>query len=108
MTPSEFLIAPIFWILLILTMVGLEGGLIFSLLPAILGFTRSTDALALLFLNLSAIACAAYTSSPKKMVNFSLAIPLLYQWIAIAHFSNGKSRRYRNKNLKGTGKCLRP
>ena len=58
-------------------MVGLGGGLIFSPLFVILGFAKSEAASASLFLNLIAAASAAYTYSRKKMVDFSLAIPLI-------------------------------
>ena len=77
MTISAILIAAIFLISLVLTMVGLGGGLIFSPLFIILGFVKSEAASASLFLNLIAAASAAYTYSRKKMVDFSLAIPLI-------------------------------
>ena len=71
MTISVFLLAAIFLISLVLTMVGLGGGLIFSPLFVILGFAKSDAASASLFLNLIAAASAAYTYSTKKMVDFS-------------------------------------
>ncbi len=74
---SAILIAAIFIISLVLTMVGLGGGLIFSPLFILLGFVKSEAASASLFLNLIAAASAAYTYSKKKMVDFSLAIPLI-------------------------------
>lgn len=77
MTGSVILIIAIFIISLILTMVGLGGGLVFSPLFIILGFVKSEAASASLFLNLIAAASAAYTYSRKKMVDFSLAIPLI-------------------------------
>jgi uncharacterized membrane protein YfcA len=77
MTISFPLIAAIFAISLVLTMVGLGGGLIFSPLFVLLGFAKSQAASASLFLNLIAAASAAYTYSRKKMVDFSLAIPLI-------------------------------
>lgn len=77
MAISAILIAAIFLISLVLTMVGLGGGLIFSPLFIILGFVKSEAASASLFLNLIAAASAAYTYSRKKMVDFSLAIPLI-------------------------------
>jgi uncharacterized membrane protein YfcA len=77
MTVSALLIVAIFIISLVLTMVGLGGGLIFSPLFVILGFAKSEAASASLFLNLIAAASAAYTYSRKKMVDFSLAIPLI-------------------------------
>lgn len=72
-----FLVAAIFLISLLLTMVGLGGGLIFSPLFVILGFAKSQAASASLFLNLIAAASAAYTYARKKMVDFSLSIPLI-------------------------------
>jgi uncharacterized membrane protein YfcA len=77
MTVSAILIIAIFFISLVLTMVGLGGGLIFSPLFLILGFAKSEAASASLFLNLIAAASAAYTYSRKKMVDFSLSIPLI-------------------------------
>jgi uncharacterized membrane protein YfcA len=77
MTLSAILIAAIFFISLVLTMVGLGGGLIFSPLFVILGFAKSEAASASLFLNLISAASAAYTYSRKKMVDFSLSIPLI-------------------------------
>ena len=77
MTVSAILIAAIFFISMVLTMVGLGGGLIFSPLFVILGFAKSEAASASLFLNLIAAASAAYTYSRKKMVDFSLSIPLI-------------------------------
>ena len=74
---SAILIAAIFLISLVLTMVGLGGGLIFSPLFVILGFAKSEAASTSLFLNLIAAASAAYTYSRKKMVDFALAIPLI-------------------------------
>lgn len=74
---SAILIAAIFFISLVLTMVGLGGGLIFSPLFVILGFAKSEAASASLFLNLIAAASAAYTYARKKMVDFSLSIPLI-------------------------------
>ena len=74
---SAILMAAIFLISLVLTMVGLGGGLIFSPLFIILGLVKSEAASASLFLNLIAAASAAYTYSRKKMVDFSLAIPLI-------------------------------
>ena len=71
------LILAIFVIALVLTMVGLGGGLIYSPLLVILGFAKTDAASASLFLNLVAAASAAYAYSRKKMVAFSLAIPLI-------------------------------
>jgi hypothetical protein len=74
---SVTLLGGIFLISLVLTMVGLGGGLIFSRLFVILGFTKADAASASLFLNLIAASSAAYTYSRKKMVDFSLSIPLI-------------------------------
>ena len=71
------LLAAIFLISLVLTMVGLGGGLIFSPLFVILGLAKSDAASASLFLNLVAAASAAYAYSRKKMVDFTLAVPLI-------------------------------
>jgi len=77
MTFSLPLIAAILIISLVLTMVGLGGGLIFSPLFVILGFAKADAASASLFLNLVAAASAAYAYSRKKMVDFALAVPLI-------------------------------
>lgn len=77
MTISAVLIASIFCISLVLTMVGLGGGLIFSPLFVILGFAKSQAASASLFLNLVAAASAAFAYSRKKMVDFTLSVPLI-------------------------------
>jgi uncharacterized membrane protein YfcA len=77
MNISIFLFIAIFFISLVLTMVGLGGGLIFSPLFVILGYAKSDAASASLFLNLIAAASAAYTYSRKKMVDFSLSVPLI-------------------------------
>ncbi len=67
----------IFLISLLRTMVGLGGGLIFSPLFIILGFPKTQAASASLFLNLIAAGSAAYAYSRKKMVDFSLSVPLI-------------------------------
>lgn len=77
MTMSAILIVAVFFISLTLTMVGLGGGLIFSPLFILLGFAKSGAASASLFLNLTAAASAAFAYSRKKMVDFSLAVPLI-------------------------------
>lgn len=51
--------------------------LIFSPMFVILGFAKSDAASVSLFLNLIAAASAAFTYSLKKMVDFSLSIPLI-------------------------------
>ncbi len=77
MNISIWLFIGILAISLVLTMVGLGGGLIFSPLFLFLGFAKSDAASASLFLNMIAAASAAYTYARKKMVDFSLAIPLI-------------------------------
>ncbi len=77
MSISAFLIIAIFFISFVLTMVGLGGGLVFSPLFVLLGFVKTEAASASLFLNMIAAASAAYTYSRKKMVDFSLSIPLI-------------------------------
>lgn len=71
------LLMAIFLISLVLTMVGLGGGLVFSPLFVILGMPKAEAASASLFLNLIAAGAAAYTYSRKKLVDFSLSIPLI-------------------------------
>ncbi|MBN2034720.1 MAG: sulfite exporter TauE/SafE family protein [Deltaproteobacteria bacterium] len=77
MSASLILVSGIFFISLLLTMVGLGGGLVFSPLFVILGLAKTEAASASLFLNLVAAGSAAYTYSRKKMVDFSLSIPLI-------------------------------
>jgi uncharacterized membrane protein YfcA len=74
---SFLLVGTIFFISFVLTMVGLGGGLIFSPLFVILGFAKSQAASISLFLNLIAAASAAFAYARKKMVDFSLSIPLI-------------------------------
>ncbi|MEF2231869.1 MAG: sulfite exporter TauE/SafE family protein [Pseudodesulfovibrio sp.] len=71
------LLAGVFFISLLLTMVGLGGGLVFSPLFVLLGMAKGQAAAASLFLNLTAAGSAAYTYSRKGMVDFSLSIPLV-------------------------------
>ncbi len=75
---TTFLIAGlIFLITLLLTMVGLGGGLVFSPLFVIFGMAKGEAASASLLLNLVGAASAAYTYSRKRMVDFTLALPLI-------------------------------
>jgi len=74
---SLLLVGTIFLISFVLTMVGLGGGLIFSPLFVILGFAKSQAASISLFLNLIAAASAAFAYARKKMVDFSLSLPLI-------------------------------
>jgi len=77
MTPTVLLVAAVFPISLLLTMVGLGGGLVFSPLFVVLGMSKSAAAPASLFLNLVAAGSAAWTYAGKKMIDFSLAVPLI-------------------------------
>jgi len=61
----------------ILTMVGLGGGLIFSPLFVLLDFPKTMAVSASLFLNGIAAASAAYIYIKKKMVDFSVSLPLI-------------------------------
>jgi hypothetical protein len=74
---SVLLVGAIFLISFVLTMVGLGGGLIFSPLFVILGFAKSQAASISLFLNLIAAASAAFAYARKKMVDFSVSLPLI-------------------------------
>ena len=71
------LLVIIFLSSLILTMVGLGGGLIFSPLFVLLKFPVSTAVSASLFLNAIAAASAAITYFRKKMVDVKVGLPLL-------------------------------
>ncbi|MFO7459811.1 MAG: sulfite exporter TauE/SafE family protein [Desulfatiglandales bacterium] len=75
---SPFLMLPsIFLISLVLTMVGLGGGLFFSPLFVLLHMPAPVAVSASLFLNGSAAASAAYVYYRKKMIDFSVSLPLL-------------------------------
>ena len=75
---SWFLLMPIiFASSLVLTMVGLGGGLIFSPLFILLAFPVSTAVSASLFLNGVADLSAAITYFRKKMVDVQVGVPLI-------------------------------
>jgi len=67
----------IFFSSFILTMIGLGGGLIFSPLFVLLNFPQSMAVSASLFLNGTAAASAAIVYIRKKMVDFSVSVPLI-------------------------------
>ena len=71
------LLPVIFFSSLILTMIGLGGGLIFSPLFVLLGFPTSMAVSASLFLNGIAAASAAFVYIRKKMVDYSVSLPLI-------------------------------
>ena len=75
--PLFLLLILIFFISLILTMVGLGGGLIYSPLFVLLKFPISTALSASLFLNGIAAISAAITYFRKRMVDIRLGLPLL-------------------------------
>ena len=62
---------------LILTMIGLGGGLVFSPLFVLLNFPVSTAVSCSLFLNGIAAVSAAIVYLRKRMVDFSVAVPLI-------------------------------
>ncbi len=62
---------------LVLTMIGLGGGLIFSPLFILLGYAKPVAVSASLFLNGIAAVSAAFVYGQKKMVDFQLSIPLI-------------------------------
>ncbi len=73
-----FILLPvIFASSLLLTMIGLGGGLIFSPLFVLLGFPISTAVAASLFLNGIAALSAFIVYMRKKMVDYSISIPLV-------------------------------
>ena len=71
------LLIGIFLISLILSMLGLGGGLIYSPLFALLGFEKAMVVSTSLFLNLGAAASAAGIYMRRGMVDYSVALPLL-------------------------------
>ncbi|MEA1969974.1 MAG: sulfite exporter TauE/SafE family protein [Thermodesulfobacteriota bacterium] len=71
------LLPVIFGSSLILTMIGLGGGLVFSPFFVLIGFPISTAVAASLFLNGIAALSALIVYMQKKMVDYSVAIPLV-------------------------------
>jgi hypothetical protein len=78
------IIAAVFAISFVLTMVGLGGGLVFSPMFVLIGFAKADAASASLFLNLVAAASAAFVYARKRMVDYSLALPLILSSAATA------------------------
>ncbi|MBT3388289.1 MAG: sulfite exporter TauE/SafE family protein [Desulfobacula sp.] len=75
---SLFILLPvIFFSSMILTMIGLGGGLVFSPFFVLIGFPISTAVAASLFLNGIAALSALIVYIQKKMVDFSVSIPLV-------------------------------
>ena len=75
---SLFIILPVIFVSsLILTMIGLGGGLIFSPFFLLAGFPISTAVAASLFLNGIAAISALIDYMQKKMVDYSVSIPLV-------------------------------
>jgi len=75
---SPFLLLPsVFFISLVLTMVGLGGGLVFSPLFVLLHMPTPIAVSASLFLNGLAAASAAAVYYRKRMIDFSISLPLL-------------------------------
>ena len=75
---SLFALLPLIGITsLVLTMVGLGGGLIFSPLFVLLGYPVSTAVSASLFCNGIAALSAAITYFRKKMVDIHIGVPLI-------------------------------
>lgn len=77
MNLSILLLTVIFFASLILTMIGLGGGLVFSPLFVLLDFPKEMAVSASLFLNGIAAASAAIVYVRKKMVDFSVSLPLI-------------------------------
>lgn len=71
------LLIVIFFSSFILTMVGLGGGLVYSSLFILLDFPKEMAVAASLFLNGIAAASAAIIYVRKKMVDFSVSVPLI-------------------------------
>ena len=82
--PLFLLLILIFFISLVLTMVGLGGGLIFSPLFVLLKFPISTAVSASLFLNGIAASSAAITYFRKRMIDVKVGLPLLITSTACA------------------------
>ncbi|RLB87235.1 MAG: hypothetical protein DRH26_16040 [Deltaproteobacteria bacterium] len=75
---SLFILLPVIFVSsLLLTMIGLGGGLIFSPFFVLIGFPISTAVAASLFLNGIAALSALIVYIQKKMVDYSVAIPLV-------------------------------
>jgi len=77
-TPLALTLLPaVFFIAMVLTMVGLGGGLIFSPLFVLLGLPQAGAASAALLLNLVAAGAAAWTYARRGMVDYALGLPLI-------------------------------
>lgn len=63
---------------LLLTMIGLGGGLIFSPLFVLAGMAKAHAAAASLLLNCVATGSAAYVYARKGMVDYALSVPLIF------------------------------
>jgi uncharacterized protein len=74
---SILLLLAVFVASLILTMIGLGGGLIFSPLFVLLAFPQAEAASASLFLNGIGAGSAALVYIRKKMVDFGVSLPLI-------------------------------
>lgn len=74
---SLTLLPAVFFIAMVLTMVGLGGGLIFSPLFVLLGMPQAGAASAALLLNLVAAGAAAWTYARRGMVDYALCLPLV-------------------------------
>ena len=84
---SIFVLLPIIFVSsLLLTMVGLGGGLIFSPLFLLIGFPISQAVSASLFLNGIAALSASYTYFRKHMVDLTIGLPLLISSAVFAPF----------------------
>jgi len=75
--PIALLLAAIFLVSFVLTMVGLGGGLIFSPLFVLLKFPLTTAVSASLFLNGIAAFSASINYFRKKMIDIKTGLPLL-------------------------------
>lgn len=82
--PLVLLLVIIFIASLILTMVGLGGGLIFSPLFILLNFPKTMAVSASLFLNGIAAVSATIVYMRKKMIDFSVSLPLIITSTAAA------------------------
>lgn len=81
---TMLLLLAVFGVSFVLTMVGLGGGLVYSPMLFMLGFAKADAAAASLFMNLVAVASAAMVYARKRMVDYSLSLPLIVSSAAMA------------------------
>ena len=92
-----FLFILVFAVSFVLTMIGLGGGLIFSPMFILLGFPINAAVTTSLFLNGTAAISAAIVYYQKRMVDFSVGIPLILSSMLLAPLGAYSTSRFNVK-----------